>query len=369
MANVDDSTGQFHAGAGVENESGVPPSPMPLLRRKKSPAPKPTKSIKSKRSTRPVTIQERMVDLRPTLTPIQRFRTLVRKVMRLSTTSRYLSGNGPGAEPGIDVRKDSAFLNYGHINQNCLIEIADYSSVRSSYRRMTNREFISFLSDPTTSERERWVKVRWINVGGISWDVVRALALKYGAPIPRPFTGTILTIRLIDLHPLSLEELFHVPGGHRSGADYYKGHLFIRILSHTLDGDGDEAPNLSEKIVRSSSPEPFGLEDEAAAPLKYSADNASRSSGFTSKLSNKLRPSRRSGTTGPGRDDVENVDMTKAPAYTGHGSHYATYVHLLPTFLLLLVMTSFPPSLFRDKGTRLIKLSASSCKNSRRTGE
>ena len=163
--------------------------------------------------------------------------------------------------------------------------------------------------------------------------------------------------------------MFHVPGGHRSGADYYKGHLFIRILSHTLDGDGNEAPNLSEKIVRSSSPEPFGLEDEVAAPLKHSADNASRSSGFTSKLSNKLRPSRRSRTAGPGRDDVKNVDMTKGPTYAGHGSHYATYVHLLPTFLLLLVMTSFLSSFFRNKETRLIKPSASSCKNSRRMGE
>ena len=100
--------------------------------------------------------------------------------MHLSKTSRYLSGKGPGAEPGIDVRRDSTSMNYGHIRQSCLIEIADYSSVQSSFRRMTNREFVSFLSDPTASTRERWVKVRWINVGGISWDIIRALALKYG---------------------------------------------------------------------------------------------------------------------------------------------------------------------------------------------
>jgi hypothetical protein len=45
---------------------------------------------------------------------------------------------------------------------------------------MTNSGFIEFLQDARASVREPWVKVRWINVGGISWDVVSALAMKYG---------------------------------------------------------------------------------------------------------------------------------------------------------------------------------------------
>lgn len=91
---------------------------------------------------------------------------------------------GVGAEPGIDVRRESASLAYGHIKKNCVIEIADYSTVRSSFGKMTNREFVNYLNDPAASERESWVKVRWINIGGVSWDVVRALAIKYGACIP-----------------------------------------------------------------------------------------------------------------------------------------------------------------------------------------
>ncbi len=87
---------------------------------------------------------------------------------------------GIGAEPGIDPRRESAFLTFGHVRQKCLIEIADYSSIRSSSGRMTNQEFISLLADERASAKEPWVKVRWINVGGISWDVVSALALKYG---------------------------------------------------------------------------------------------------------------------------------------------------------------------------------------------
>jgi hypothetical protein len=45
---------------------------------------------------------------------------------------------------------------------------------------MTNSGFIKFLQDGRASVREPWVKVRWINVGGISWDVISALAMKYG---------------------------------------------------------------------------------------------------------------------------------------------------------------------------------------------
>jgi hypothetical protein len=88
--------------------------------------------------------------------------------------------SGVGAEPGVDVRRNSAYITYGHIKQRCLIDLVDYSSVRSSSGRMTDREFVNYLNDPNASAREPWVKVRWINIGGLNWDVVRALAIKYG---------------------------------------------------------------------------------------------------------------------------------------------------------------------------------------------
>ena len=147
-----------------------------------------TKSIKSRLSQRHMPPRPSLAQ--PTLTPIERFRMSVRKVMHITKTSSYLMGKGPGAEPGVDVRRDSAYLSYGHIRQNCQIEIVDYSSVRSSFGRMTNQEFINFLSSPPASEPEPWVKVRWINVGGISWDVIRALALKYGKSDLPPFSSS-----------------------------------------------------------------------------------------------------------------------------------------------------------------------------------
>ena len=58
------------------------------------------------------------------------------------------------------------------------------------------------------------------------------------------------TIRVyVDLQPLSLESLFHDPGKHRSGTDYYKKHLFTRVLSHSLNKDGGEAISWNEPLV------------------------------------------------------------------------------------------------------------------------
>jgi hypothetical protein len=86
-----------------------------------------------------------------------------------------------GAEPGIDPRRESALFNYGHIKENCVIEIVDYSSLRGkSFGTMNNQRLIELLQDPTQSGREPWVKVRWINIGGISWDVLSAITIKYG---------------------------------------------------------------------------------------------------------------------------------------------------------------------------------------------
>lgn len=50
---------------------------------------------------------------------------------------------------------------------------------------MTNGELIQFLKNPEASAREPWAKVRWINVGGLSWDVISALALKYSTFITK----------------------------------------------------------------------------------------------------------------------------------------------------------------------------------------
>lgn len=115
-------------------------------------------------------------------TPTDHFRATVRKVIAMNrSTSSTMTGPGIGAEPGVDPRRASANHAYSHIKQKCIIEMVDYSTTRASFGRMTNNEFIQMLRSPAASRRDPWVRVRWINVCGLSWDVISALALKYGA--------------------------------------------------------------------------------------------------------------------------------------------------------------------------------------------
>ncbi|KAF8899336.1 magnesium transporter [Infundibulicybe gibba] len=209
-----------------------------------------------------------------TTTPLERFRRAVRKIMAMHRGTSLLAGTAgmAGAEPGVDPRRASADAAYGHIHQDCVIEVVDYSAVRSSFGRMTNREFVNLMGDHKASEREPWVKARWINIGGMSWDVIKAVSLRY------------------DLHPLALEDIFHTRSQTRSKADYYPRHLFLRILCHELGEDegfelaGSSAASGSTLTggPRSSSPLPMdekrgspGLEDD---PTVYGSPPMSRQS-------------------------------------------------------------------------------------------
>ncbi|KAI5114896.1 hypothetical protein M0805_001812, partial [Coniferiporia weirii] len=104
------------------------------------------------------------------------------------------------------------------------------------------------------SKRESWVKVRWINIGGVSWDVISSLALKY------------------DMHPLALEDVLHQRTSQsRSKADYYVQHLFLRVLRHTLAAPNNDSPSSAapfgimaptiKRLQRSSSPDPMDDEE------------------------------------------------------------------------------------------------------------
>ncbi|KAG5653907.1 hypothetical protein H0H81_009499 [Sphagnurus paluster] len=167
------------------------------------------------------------------LTPLQRFRAAVRKIIVMQRGTSHLAGiNRVGAEPGVYPRRASANILYGHIHQECVIEVVDYSSVRSSVGRMTNAEFIDLMGNPEASAKEPWVKVRWINIGGVSWDVIKAVSIKY------------------DLHPLSLESVFNERSQNRSKADYYSRHLFLRVLCHELNDDEDDSD--TEHVARGS---------------------------------------------------------------------------------------------------------------------
>lgn len=142
--------------------------------------------------------------------PRDKFRSAVRKVIAMHRSTSMIANRGVGAEPGIDPRRSTADLEFGHVQSDCVIQVFDYSSVRSSIGTMTNKEFVDLMNDPLASEPEPWVKVRWINIGGLSWDVIKAVSIKYSMPSYMPPGISLTPSRLASTglgryfsHPLS----------------------------------------------------------------------------------------------------------------------------------------------------------------------
>ena len=75
----------------------------------------------------------------------------------------------PGAEPGIDPRRESVKRAYAYIHEECEVEVIDYSAQQVKFQQFNNESFLSFLNN---TGRSPPMKVRWINVGGISWDII-----------------------------------------------------------------------------------------------------------------------------------------------------------------------------------------------------
>ena len=121
------------------------------------------------------------------LTPKEKFRASVHKVIALYRANglSMLMANGMyvGAEPGVDPRRLAAEATYGHMIHPCRIEIVDYSAIRNTHCVMSKAEFVD-LMDTGSSEpppKPPWAKVRWINICGLSWDVIKAVSIAYGA--------------------------------------------------------------------------------------------------------------------------------------------------------------------------------------------
>ncbi|KAI9711802.1 MAG: hypothetical protein M1820_001947 [Bogoriella megaspora] len=139
----------------------------------------------------------------------------------------------PGAEPGVSTL-DGEDEKLGSIHTSCKITVVDFSSDYVPPPQVFNNEnFGEFMKKP----REDWATCRWININGISWDVVKVLGRTKG------------------LHRLALEDLLHTKT--RTKVDYYTDHAFIvltlqklvRVHTHGNDDhpcDCDDAPSASE---------------------------------------------------------------------------------------------------------------------------
>lgn len=157
------------------------PQLAPVLVEPHAELPKSSFSIKSRPSN--VSPSKARPTLANTMRPSDRFRSAAKKVMALHRSTTMIRKGQAGAEPGVDPRRASADLLYADIKQDCVIELFDYSSVRQSQGKMTNREFVELMDNAQASEPEKWSRVRWVNIGGMSWDVMKAVSLRYSACI------------------------------------------------------------------------------------------------------------------------------------------------------------------------------------------
>lgn len=82
------------------------------------------------------------------------------------------------------------------LHEECQITVVDFSEEDMHMRDMDNAELIDFLQE----DQEDWIRCRWINVNGLSWDVVQALG-KYKK-----------------LHKLAIEDLVNT--NNRTKADW-----------------------------------------------------------------------------------------------------------------------------------------------------
>ncbi|MBE7180346.1 MAG: hypothetical protein INR71_03895 [Terriglobus roseus] len=137
----------------------------------------------------------------------------------------------PGEEPGIDMQRESMQRKYALLREECQITVVDFSEDRYQQHELNNEEFLEFMARP----RPDWVACRWMNVNGISIDVISSLQKQKG------------------LHPLAIEDL--IKRQSRTKADWYTDQAFILLtlqkLVRTAGGEGmDDASSFRKKPGR-----------------------------------------------------------------------------------------------------------------------
>ncbi|KAK4164120.1 hypothetical protein QBC43DRAFT_238187 [Cladorrhinum sp. PSN259] len=117
----------------------------------------------------------------------------------------------PGMEPGIDTsRADGGHSTMAKPHAECQITVVDFSVDNINVEELDNKQLIEFLKIPQPD----WVQCRWINVNGLSWDVIKAIGQNK------------------KLHRLAVEDLMNTSG--RAKADWYQNHAFIVLTLQKL---------------------------------------------------------------------------------------------------------------------------------------
>ncbi|KAL8939631.1 MAG: hypothetical protein Q9211_002650 [Gyalolechia sp. 1 TL-2023] len=215
--------------------------------------------------------------------------SIKRRINRSSTAKTYRPERrgrewAPGQEPGID---PTLSLD-GHepsttplLFEDCEIMVVDFSLDLIELHRLTNKSLERFLQEP----RPDWASCRWINVNGLSWDVIKLLGNDKG------------------LHSLAIEDMMNTRN--RTKADWYSDHTYMILplqkLIHLISpSDSDSDCVDSDDEERAGSQKRGGKQrfwsswmrsqvgrngDEPPKPLDAPADTNDPTNGFLAHAS------------------------------------------------------------------------------------
>lgn len=106
--------------------------------------------------------------------------------------------DGAGSEPGFDPElPDGGHSSMPALNAPCEITVVDISKSKIEKKHLQNESFIDYIDRP----KPRWARCRWININGLSWDVIQAVGQNK------------------NLHKLALEDVMTMKN--RVKADWY----------------------------------------------------------------------------------------------------------------------------------------------------
>ncbi|KAH7113850.1 hypothetical protein B0J11DRAFT_445905 [Dendryphion nanum] len=195
------------------------------------------------RSTSSATATAAQLDGSSILSPSRSIRsidsTLRRRPTRSNTVRNYNivspvrpTWEEPGAEPGVDTSKEEAEAHHA-LHQQCEITVVDFSDERVECHPLDNDNLEEFLDQP----KESWAHCRWINVNGLSWDVIRTLGNHK------------------KLHRLAIEDLMNTQG--RTKADWYSDQAFLLLtLSKLVRMPDDDSDSDSDSDDDEPNPSP-----------------------------------------------------------------------------------------------------------------
>ncbi|KDN48124.1 hypothetical protein RSAG8_03140, partial [Rhizoctonia solani AG-8 WAC10335] len=133
-----------------------------------------------------------------------------------------------------DPRNKRSELRFGSRIAKCTIEVTHYSEAGCHTTQYDNTGLIALLKGDSLTGLQKG-EVRWINVAGVSWDVVRELAIRF------------------NLHPLSVEDVMMDTHDKSFKTDYYQQHLFAQLTSYKLTHYGARDARAAAKKLRANS--------------------------------------------------------------------------------------------------------------------